>query len=215
MSLKKDIYIISGLGADERVFQKMDFSDFSPHFLDWIPPRRKERIAEYALRMAGCIDSPNPIIIGLSFGGMMAIEIAKQIHIEKLILISSAKSNHEIPFYYRWIGKSGLHKFIPVTLLKKSNFLSEWLFGTQTEFDKKLLATILHETDSVFLKWAIDQVATWRNQTLLPNVIHIHGSKDKILPIHFITYDYLIRDGGHLMTLDKYEEISLILKKLL
>lgn len=35
------------------------------------------------------------------------------------------------------------------------------------------------------------------------NVVHIHGSADKILPVKFTKPDFIILKGGHLMTLNK------------
>ena len=36
--MAKNIYIISGLGVDERVFQKLDFSDYTTTYIKWILP---------------------------------------------------------------------------------------------------------------------------------------------------------------------------------
>lgn len=82
--MKKRIYILNGLGADERVFQLLDFSDFSPIFIQWIIPEQNESIENYASRLLQQIDTPNPLILGLSFGGMMATEISKLIDVENL-----------------------------------------------------------------------------------------------------------------------------------
>src|SRR6185312_11284822 len=93
----KHIYVISGFGADERVFSKLDFGDNDVHFIQWQVPEKDETLASYAERLAKEIVYPNPILIGLSFGGMMAIEIAKLIPIEKVILISSIRDRYELP----------------------------------------------------------------------------------------------------------------------
>ena len=97
----KTVYVFSGLGADERVFHKIDFSGYDVHFIKWITPQKNESIESYALRLTSQITKPLPVLIGLSFGGMMAVEVAKHIATEKIILISSAKSKNEIPFYFR------------------------------------------------------------------------------------------------------------------
>ena len=38
------IYLFSGLGADERVFQKLDFSNYEVTFVKWIEPIQNEPI---------------------------------------------------------------------------------------------------------------------------------------------------------------------------
>jgi len=211
--LKKEIYIFSGLGADERVFQQLDFSDFDTTFIKWIAPLPKETIEHYATRLLDQITTAKPILIGLSFGGLMAVEVAKQIDVKKIILIASAKTKNEVPFYYRFAGHLGLHKLLTSKLLRSSNFLTNWLFGITLPSDKRLLLQILADTDPVFLKWAIDKIANWTNQTLPKNIFHIHGTSDRILPFKFVAYDHKIENGGHLMTLNKADELNKILRE--
>ncbi|TAE48933.1 MAG: alpha/beta hydrolase, partial [Bacteroidetes bacterium] len=93
----KELIIFSGLGADERVFQRLDFSGFRTTYIKWIAPGHRETIEDYAKRLLGQIRAAKPIFIGLSFGGMMAMEVAKHMETEKVIVISSAKIYTEIP----------------------------------------------------------------------------------------------------------------------
>lgn len=211
--MTKKIYIFSGLGADERVFQPLDFSDFSPTFIKWTVPKDSETIEQYASRLLDQITTAKPTLIGLSFGGLIAVEVAKQIDTEKVILIASAKTKKEIPFYYRLAGQLGLHKLMPTGLLKSSNFITNWFFGTSSTFDKQLLKQILIDTDPTFLKWAIDKVARWTNQIQIKNIFHIHGTSDKILPFKFVNCNSIVKNGGHLMTINKADELNNILRQ--
>ena len=104
----KDIYLLSGLGADHRVLQDLDFSGYNITFIKWIQLIKNESIEDYAKRLTEQIITQNPIIIGLSFGGIMAVEIGKLIDTERIILIASAKTKFEIPFYYSFAGSLGL-----------------------------------------------------------------------------------------------------------
>ena len=212
--MNNHIYIFSGLGADKRVFQKLDLSDLRITFIKWTTPNRNETIENYATRLLSQIKSAKPTLIGLSFGGLMAVEVAKQIDTEKIILIASAKTKKEIPFYYRLAGKLKIHKLLPTRLLKSSNFISNSFFGVSSTFDKHLLKTILKNTDSIFLTWAIDKVVSWGNQTALKNIKHIHGKADRILPFRFINCDFKINYGGHFMTLNKANELSQTIREL-
>lgn len=211
--MTKELYIFSGLGADERVFQLLDFSGFSTTFIKWIVPQDKETIEQYATRLLDQITTTKPTLIGLSFGGLIAVEVAKQIDTEKVILIASAKTKNEIPFYYRFAGQLKIHRLLPTRLLKSSNFVTNWFFGTSSTFDKQLLKQILIESDPTFLKWAIDKVARWTNQTQTKNLFHIHGTSDRILPLSFLKCNYTIKNGGHLMTLNKADELNQILRQ--
>ncbi len=210
-----NIYILSGLGADERAFQKIDFSGFDPVFIRWIKPEKDESIELYASRLRQQIVTPNPTLIGLSFGGMVAVEVAKQIQTKQVILLASAKSKYEIPKLYRFGGRTGFVKFLPVKLLKRSNFISNWLFGVETTFEKQLLRQILADTDADFMKWAIHAITVWENEKVPENITHIHGTKDRILPFRNVKCDIAIEGGGHFMTLSKAEEIMGKLKMIL
>ncbi|MBA4852450.1 alpha/beta fold hydrolase [Emticicia sp. BO119] len=209
----RHIYIFSGLGVDERVFRYLDFTGFDITFIKWIKPEANENIADYAKRLTTQIKTENPILIGLSLGGMMAMEIAKYMNIEKIILLASAKTCKEIPFYYRWAGYLKLHKILPAKLLKRYTFMSDWFFGTEENEHKAMLSEILKDLDEVFLRWAIDKIVYWKNQTIYPNIIHIHGDNDHILPLSFVNADIVIKGGGHFMTVTQAKELTAILKE--
>jgi pimeloyl-ACP methyl ester carboxylesterase len=209
----REIYLLSGLGADKRVFDFVDLSGFKLNHVDWIDPADNESIENYAKRLLGQIGTERPTIIGVSFGGMVTVEIAKQIDTEKVILISSAKTRFDIPVYFRIIGQLGLNKLVPSRIFKTVNSLTYWFFGTTTKKEKELLKAIIKETDRKFLSWAIDKIVNWRNTTSLTNLTHIHGTDDKILP--FKTADIKVFNGGHLMIINKGNDISGLIRQIL
>jgi pimeloyl-ACP methyl ester carboxylesterase len=214
-ALPPTLYLFSGLGADARVFQKLTFGHCNPVFINWIKPYKRESLAHYAGRLLPQLTAPNPMLIGLSFGGLVAVEVAKQLATAKVILLNSVKTRSELPPYFRVLGRIGLQHILPAELAKKPNALTYWAFGTSTSETKILLAQILHDTDPKFVDWAVGQLLCWKNTTLLPNLVHIHGTADRLLPIRFIQADYEITSGGHLMPLDKAEEISALLQKII
>lgn len=209
----KEVYLLSGLGADKKVFEFIDLSGFHVNHVDWIDPLDKETIEHYAKRLLEQIKTTKPILIGVSFGGMVAIEIVKQIETEKVILISSAKTKLDIPFYFRLVGLLRINRIIPTKVFKTINSLTYWFFGVKTKREKELLRSIIQETDIEFLSWAIDKIVNWKNTTTLSNLIHIHGTNDKILPVG--KADYKIHGGGHLMVVSKDEELSEVIQKTL
>lgn len=207
----RKIYILSGLGVDKRVFNNFDFVDMDVEFIDWISPQKKETLSNYTKRIASNIQSELPILIGLSFGGIVAIEIAKIIKVKQIILIASAKNKFELPLYYRLVGKLQLNKLVPTSILKTHNSITNWFFGANTKEDKDLLKNIINDTNPIFLKWAINQIVNWKNSTISKDIVHIHGNKDRIIPIRNIQADYIISGGGHFMTVDRASEIENIL----
>lgn len=211
----KKLYLFSGLGADYRAFQFLNFKNYEVKHIEWVRPDKNSTIEDYAETISKQITDKKPILIGVSFGGMIAAEVAKHIEVEKIIIISSIKSSSEIPWYYKLSGYTKLHRLMPSDQLKKSNKMVEWLFGTESESDKILLAEILWDTDPIFFKWALDKIIHWKNNALPPNIVHIHGTEDRILPYRFVKADFTILNGGHLMIVNRAKEISEIIQKIL
>src|SRR5690606_8062739 len=93
----KRVYFIPGLGADERLFSQLNLKGIEEHYLNWIEPEDCTTMADYAARYVPMIDTSEPFyILGMSMGGMMAIELQKLIQPEKLILVSTVKTRLEI-----------------------------------------------------------------------------------------------------------------------
>ena len=209
----KLIYCISGFGADERVFSKLDFGKNDVHFIPWKIPEKHESITSYAERMQKDIVHVNPVLVGLSFGGMMSIEIAKLIPAEKVILLSSISTFHELPLFMKISGKLHLNRLIPMKPYSILEPLENYNLGVKTPEHKKLTREYRKKLNLQYSNWAIDQVVTWKNEIIPTKLVHIHGTKDHIFPIKYIKNpDYIIRGGGHLLSMNNAEEVSNILK---
>jgi len=212
---QKTIYLISGLGADERAFAKLDFKNHNVIFIPWISPIKNEAIEDYARRMAEKISIPNPIIIGLSFGGMIAVEIAKQIKTSKVLLISSCKTRSELPFYFKAFGRSGLLKLLPSENIPKPKGLDSFIMGAENSATKEMVKDFLLKTDSSYLYWAMNTICNWQNTIVPPNTYHIHGSADLTLPFRFVKNAIEIKGGKHLMIINRSEEVNLWISNIL
>ena len=173
-------------------------------------PVKNETLREYATKLCKQIHTSNPILIGVSFGGMIAMEIGKIIETEKIILISSARTKKDIPLSFKLTGRLKLHYAVPPSFIANNNPVTGWLFGAKTTSEKELLNSILKDTDVQFSNWAIDQIVTWDNVDILKNVIQIHGTNDRILP--FKEAKFVIEGGEHLMIVNRAVEVSRAIK---
>jgi pimeloyl-ACP methyl ester carboxylesterase len=209
----KDIYLLSGLGADKSVFEYLDLKGFRSHPIEWLKPKKDETVPEYAGRLIDQIKTKKPILIGVSFGGILAIEIGKQIEAEKIIIISSIKCKTDLPRPLRIAGFLKINKLIPADALSKPNGVLFWFFGVENDHDKNLLSDIVKRTDPGFIDWGISSITTWDNDICPDNVVHIHGTDDRIFPLQ--EPDYTIDGGGHFMIVNRCKEINRILLKLL
>ncbi len=209
------VYFISGLGANERTFSFLNLSFCNPIFIEWEQPLKDETLPQYADRLVKKIPDSEPVIVGLSLGGMLATEMAKLNPKAKVIIISSNKTSLEFPAYlrvglylpvYRWMGKS---------TQQRSKFLFLWIIGPKGEKSKTLLKSITAESDPRLTAQFIDMILRWKNEVVPPNVVHIHGTGDKLLPYRKVKADYTIKGGTHLMIMNEAQEISALLQKLI
>ncbi|PKL16336.1 MAG: alpha/beta hydrolase [Spirochaetae bacterium HGW-Spirochaetae-5] len=201
--------LISGLGADERVYKYLTLDNYDINFIKWENPSHNETLSDYVKRLSKQINYNNDnILIGVSFGGIVAIELSKIIDYKMVIIISSVKDKYEIPALYRIIGKLGVLNLIPSVVLKSFKSGIHYYFGIKKREEKLLLNSIINETDSVFLKWALTQVMRWNNINIIDNLHHIHGNKDRLFPINKIKNYFLIESGHHFMIVSKSQEVS-------
>ena len=204
-------YFISGLGADKRIFSKLKLNEnINMIHVDWISPNENESLASYAERLSKVIDLSQPFaLVGVSFGGMIAVEMAKLLKPAATIIISSTMLSTHLPALYRFAGRLGLLKFIPAKFLKSSNKLTQnYYFGTRSNSEKALLSKIINDTDPYFLKWAIGSILSWKNENRPERIYHIHGTNDKILYSKIAQPDFVIKNGTHLMVYQNADEIS-------
>ncbi|MBK9635435.1 MAG: hypothetical protein IPO64_13325 [Bacteroidetes bacterium] len=99
------LYLIGGLGADERVFKYLNIN-VKTQIINWILQEPNEELKSYAKRLTEQINKNEEFaILGVSFGGIIAIEMAKFIRPKKLILISSVESSNQLPKHLITMGK--------------------------------------------------------------------------------------------------------------
>lgn len=203
----KNVVLFSGLGASKHIFDFLDLGAVNKAYINWVVPHHGETMSQYAHRLIGQIPYEKPILIGVSFGGMVATEISKHIDTEKVIVISSAGSHHGIPLYYKVIGFLKLHNLLPASVATRPGKLLCNILGIQTDEHKTMLNSILSTVDPVFLRRAVNMILGWRNETPPTNFYHIHGTRDWLLPLR-VNCQQKISGGGHFMIVDRAREIS-------
>ena len=208
-------YFISGLGADKKAFQRIKLpTGYEPVYLDWIIPEKNESLTDYARRFSSLINDESFVLIGLSFGGMLACELARLRNPAKTIIISSIPTSDELPWYFKRAGRIGLHKYVPVKLLGAATVLKN-MFGTISKEDKALIYNYAKYADSNLVRWSLHAILSWEQHERLPGVVHVHGSRDLMLPLRYTRPDYIVKDGGHLIVFNRAEEVNRILGEIL
>jgi pimeloyl-ACP methyl ester carboxylesterase len=212
----KTIYCISGLGATAKAFSKLTIPGYRLQVIEWLQPVPDETIEAYAARMATFIKEEEPVLMGLSFGGMMCIEIAKQIPVQKIILISSIKTAKELPLWMKALAKTRLHKIAPMrTNSRLLRPLQNYFLGTVTPYDREVAIEFRRNADAQYVRWAIDKVVNWTNSWQHPLTIHIHGNADKMFAIKKLTPTHIINKGGHFLIMNRAGEVSALIQQAL
>ena len=213
-----NVYFISGLAADRRVFQHIRLpAGFNIQHVDWIDFSRDDTLETYSTRLGEAIDVSKPYgLLGLSMGGMIACEMNRQAQQKSglkpsfVILISSVATSAHLPFYFRWSSLLGLHNLIPVRVLKSASFLNRY-FSADHKEDRRVIRQVIRESDPRFIKWAMGAVAGWRNVVQPDRLIHIHGSSDRILPLKYTRPTHVLKGANHLMVMSRARQINEIL----
>jgi len=213
-SKKIHIYFVPGLAASCKIFEYLKLSEdkFQLHYLEWLLPVSKdETIKEYARRMSELITEKNPVLVGVSFGGIMVQEISKHVSVQKIILISSIKCDDEFPQRLKLIQKTKAYLLFPAKSISNIETLSAFAFGDFAKKRIELYKKYLSVRDEKYLAWAIKHVLSWKQQVPLENTVHIHGTEDHVFPIKHISNCIPIKNGAHIMVLNKANTISKII----
>lgn len=210
------VYFIGGIGADRRLFTHVRLPrDFEPEYLDWIPFREGEGLQEYAMRLAEGIDTAQPfVLIGLSLGGIMAVEIARRFPPVCTIILGSIPLSDQLPAYFKMARKLRLPELVPASFIKRSAIFKR-IFTRESREDKLLIRQMIRDADAAFIKWAIQAVLEWNNDIVPAPFWHLHGTRDEMFPIWLTRPTHIIPRGGHLLVMTHAQEVNSLLGDIL
>ncbi|MFY0631242.1 MAG: alpha/beta hydrolase [Flavobacteriaceae bacterium] len=213
---KKHIYLFPGLGAGPKIFEHISLPEesFEIHLLEWkIPLSVHEPLEDYAKRMCEEVKHKNPILLGVSFGGILVQEMNKIISTEKIILISSIKSSDEFPNRLKIIKTTKTYKLFPAKIAENLDAYTKYFLGDFLKKRADLYKMYLSVRNADYMKWAIHQVLHWQQEKAPKNILHIHGTDDHVFPIKYIKDCVSIENGTHTMILLKSKTISQIISE--
>jgi len=209
MTNKIPVYFMPGLAASPAIFKKIVLPDaFEIHLLEWEIPLEDESLSDYAKRIALKVTLDNPVLIGVSFGGILVQEMANYLHARKVIIISSVRSNTEFPRRMKISKALKAYKLIPSDVVQKIEKLARFSLGTKINERLKLYDQFLSVRDDRYINWAIRNLLLWDRTTADEKVVHIHGDSDAIFPVKNIANCIRVKGGTHIMILNKYKWLN-------
>jgi pimeloyl-ACP methyl ester carboxylesterase len=211
------VYFVPGMAASPLIFEniKLPENQFEMHMLEWLLPSENETLEHYAKRMNELIKHENVVLIGVSFGGILVQEMSKYLSLKKLIVVSSVKSKHELPKRMKLAKLTKAYKIIPTSLVNNLDALTKYTFGNTVKKRIALYRKYLSITNKQYLDWAIKQVICWDQDKPLKNAIHIHGQNDMVFPHRCLGECITVKDGTHIMIINKYKWFNENLPKLI
>jgi pimeloyl-ACP methyl ester carboxylesterase len=214
------LILLPGLGADHRLLEPQRAAFPQLVVPPWIPPRKNESLPQYAERMAETVVRSHdvPLILGgVSFGGMLAYEMARYLKPEAVVLIASCRKRESLrPVYApgRW-----LLPLIPPQAWSVAKLLSGPVMRIRHRravAKRKMLIAMFKDSDSRFMHWTLQAILRWQPTPLegVP-VFQIHGSRDPLIPARRVEADVLIPNGGHLINVSHADEVNAFLGRAL
>ena len=200
------VYLMPGMAASPKIFEyiKLPENQFQIHYLEWLIPIENESLTDYAIRLSKLIQHHDVVLIGVSFGGVIVQEISKYVSIRKLIIISSIKSVYELPKHMQLAKMTMAYKLLPIQLVGNIDIIAKYAFGKNVAKRLELYKKYLSVNDGHYLSWAIKNMVCWNQEAPHPNIVHIHGDMDTVFPIKNIKDCITIKNGSHIMILNKY-----------
>lgn len=203
------LVLIPGMGADARLFE--DQRAAFPQLIvpRWIAPIRNEGLQAYAERFAREVDLPKHCVLGgASFGGFVALELARHVNPRAVILIGSLRGPHELPRHLRAVKPlSNCLGLVPFEILQRV---------AQSSASFSPLVEQYAATDPAFIRWACGAVLSWSTAppTTAP-IFQIHGQRDPILPASCTKPDEIVPGAGHVLSLTHPCEVNAFIRRVL
>lgn len=207
------IYLFPGQGSDERLFDSLKFENsYKIVHIEYPVPEKGCSMTEYAKEISNQIDTTqNYIFIGVSLGGMIISELNESLSPKKSIIISSAKSRQELPFRYRFQRIIPLYKLVPPKLMLGGAKFLQPIVEPDRNINKATFKSMLSSKDPIYMKRTVSMIINWEREKINENLIHIHGTKDRTIPIRNVKADHIVKGGSHMMTLTQPSPINKIL----
>lgn len=214
---KIPVYFMPGLAASPAIFEKISLpkDQFEMVFLEWQIPLDNELLTDYAKRIAQMVTLPNPVLVGVSFGGILVQEMAQYLKPRKVIIISSVRSNTEFPRRMKVTKLLRAYKLIPNDVVNKVERLARLSSSQFVKQRMKLYDKFLSVRDDRYFQWAIRNVILWERTQIDPKVVHIHGDADEVFPMKYIKDCHVIKGGTHIMILNKFRWLNEHLPKII
>ncbi len=194
-----------GMAANPSIFDgiKLPADTFEIHRLEWFVPLNGMTFESYAKKMCSQIEHEAPVLLGVSFGGLLVQEMARHMETSKIIAVSCVKKPSELPKKMLFAKYTKAHKLLPTSLVSNVELLAKYAFGEKASKRLELYEKYLSVRDKKYIDWALDQIVNWHQVKPPNNLVHIHGDNDAVFPIKNIKDCLVVKKGTHTMIIHR------------
>ncbi len=209
------LILFSGMGGDSRLYRHIRIPEVEMVTPDHVPPEAGESLPQYAARIAeGHKIQPGDVVGGISFGGMIAGEIANQRPVAGLILLGSCLRPSRFPLVFRWAERVG--RFVPdfVFAARSWSPLLRWRFAPIDDAAAECLADMARNCPMSQIRAFGRMALDWPGaENLTCPVLSVHGDWDRVIPLSFAEPGIVLKDAGHAFTLTHVPETVAAVRK--
>ena len=199
-------YLLPGMAPNYPVYSRLLPLLPNTRVVTYRTPARGDTLVSYARRMAKQFPSRS-IIIGTSFGGVLAQEICRSIQPLACILISTIKHPSELPPQLKLCRIMGGENCVAMLQL----------LGTLASVFPRALSTNVtiaargHLGDAASWRyWAMRAILDWRptSTPIQSPLLHLHGSEDATFPVRYTQPCAVVPGGKHALPVSNPEETA-------
>jgi pimeloyl-ACP methyl ester carboxylesterase len=202
------LILFPGLGVSEHLFA---FQKTLPARLEFplLPtPDESESLQHYAARVAASIDPTPPLYLGgVSFGAMIALEMARILNPRGIFVISGALNQHQISPVIRILAAlaSGTPEVLfPFGRRIVPAFLR--ILGRFDRHEREHLVDTFATVNFHLARWGATRIMQWSAPADIPCPIHwIHGQIDHVVPLWRVRPDAVVLGAGHFLNVSHPE----------
>ena len=174
-------------------------------------------LKDYAQELSEKTNASVPhAIIGVSMGGMVAQELAAITKPERVIIVSSWKGPHEMPMHLRMMRGTHPERMLAPAFMKHALSIVRWQMGVEQPDEIALFDELIKAHPIDQLKVQMNACLNWPGpEAPVHDLVHIHGDRDRLMPIGSITGAEVITGGAHFMIYSKAAEVSAAIERAL
>jgi hypothetical protein len=198
----KTVYLIPAPDMDERAIESVMLDGVEFIRIKLPALTLDSRVKDVLDQIAVQISHAAPLILGFCYGGMLAVEVGKQVEARKIIVVSGARDHQDIVKSRKVMAVAFC--LTPDFVLRGLGLAVSILVNKVLRVDVKIPRVWLKAGQNKFiLKHALS--SSCRDAKC--EIVRIHGSEDRVLPLLKDGAEYVVQGAGHFMFVRRRKDV--------